>query len=571
MIRFKEQLNQQLDFIANSCDSYDRGQNTEAIRIGTSLRVLFHNTKNSTSLLKHLGVEQVEILSTCQIRQSIPEGLAFDGLVGLSRTGPQPKLGQSQTLIKLPAADWWQQPVLGSNSGFVLSHKDIALTAANKDGGTHVDLKLPRDYEKLVEGLWVNSFGGGRYINHHFLSLRQMGYEILNSPKLLAIAAYNVQTLPLKEAVPAHKRILIESFEASSLSQEESKKILAEGAAWKSPILVPCDETYYSSPCPFCEKKSPKDSSPNPPPIIEGELPLPDEQKWIYCQGDPSHLLLIQRMPIEPIGPIKGQNAYDKIISKLRGNSLAERLAEEVFNFYGEFLIYSESRETLNNTYTFDIRKEPNLFFSAVRILLKFDTGQEAEDLAHALLYVQLPILGFPAIDIVDMPDGMNEKSVKVLMGSYRKIQNLIYNEIIIRKFKALGYHQHRFLGGFNPPPNNYQAKAIHTSPQDNDWQSSFSWWCLEYFGYWIGSRHGQSLKVQRNAIEILKWGSELHPTLKEAAGRMREWVMLGEFKKPEQYIPQVNNLLEIMKFPKVIGWILLENSTSQQPTAKRI
>ena len=42
-------------------------------------------------------------------------------------------------------------------------------------------------------------------------------------------------------------------------------------------------------------------------------------------------------MAIENIHSTKGQNAYNKIIFKLCGNSLAEKLAEEVFNFYGEF------------------------------------------------------------------------------------------------------------------------------------------------------------------------------------------------------------------------------------------
>jgi hypothetical protein len=68
-----------------------------------------------------------------------------------------------------------------------MSRAVIALTAANKDGGAHVDTELPPEYATLDEGVWVSS-RDGRIGDHHLLYLRQMGYEVLNSPKLVAIA-----------------------------------------------------------------------------------------------------------------------------------------------------------------------------------------------------------------------------------------------------------------------------------------------------------------------------------------------------------------------------------------------
>jgi hypothetical protein len=570
--RFREQLKQQLNFIANSCNFYDSGHSTEAIRIGTSLRVLFHNTGQSTSLFKHLGEEQVPILSTCQTRESIPDGQMFDGLVGFSRTGPQPKLGQSTTLIELPAPDWWQQPVLGSNKGFVLSRKDIALTAANKDGGTHVDLTLPRDYEELVEGLWVNAFGGEKYINHHFLSLRQMGYEILNSPKLLAIADYKRQTVPLKEAVPYHKQIVVQSIEARVMSSEETKRFREEFAACESPILVPFDGIHYSSPCPFCSEKTPNAVPQNTSPIVEGDLPLTNVHKWVRCQGDTGHLLLLKREPIETIQPIRGEIAYNEILSKLGGNSLAKDLAKEVYNFYGEFLTYSESRESLSSTYNFDFQHEPSTLLKGVKIHLQIDTGREPEALAHGLLYLQLPIRGFPVLVENEIPNMMPEESAEFFRDACSRIQNMVGHEIYISNFKALGYLKRHFLAKAAPPSFDYKAMAVNTFPQRYDWEIGFSWWCLEYFRHWISMRHGQSLELQKYANDALEWGSELHPALRQAVDKMMEWVKIGEFKKPGQYIHQINNLMEIMKIPKIKNWALLENSPPQQQlTAKRI
>jgi len=184
--RFRQQLTQQLTFIKNSCDAYDRGETVEAVRIGTSLRVLLHDTSKSTSLLTHLGAKQVPMLSTAKIRDSIAYGTAFDGLAGFP--GPQAKLGNSSTLIELPAVQWWEQLVIGLGRGRNLSRAVIALTAANKDGGAHVDPDLPPEYLALVDGVWTK-VGAGPVGGHHLLYLRQMGYETLNSPRLVALAA----------------------------------------------------------------------------------------------------------------------------------------------------------------------------------------------------------------------------------------------------------------------------------------------------------------------------------------------------------------------------------------------
>ncbi len=190
-LRFHKQLGQQLTFVENSCSAYDRGQTHEAIRIATSLRILLHDTRSSTSLLTHLGSKDVLLLSTCAVRTEIPYGTVFDGLSGFSGAGIRAKLGHTSTKIQMPAADWWEQLVIGLGQGRNLSRRIITLTAANKDGGAHVDEELPEEYELLIRGVWETMSGGkaGPVPDHHLLYLRQMGYEILNSPQLVALAA----------------------------------------------------------------------------------------------------------------------------------------------------------------------------------------------------------------------------------------------------------------------------------------------------------------------------------------------------------------------------------------------
>jgi hypothetical protein len=63
-IRLTKKLNEQLRFIQRSCEAFDQGAEDEAIRIATSLRIIFHNTKMSVSLVTHLGLGGKKILSS---------------------------------------------------------------------------------------------------------------------------------------------------------------------------------------------------------------------------------------------------------------------------------------------------------------------------------------------------------------------------------------------------------------------------------------------------------------------------------------------------------------------------
>jgi len=223
----------------------------------------------------------VQILSTCKIRESTPDDWSFfDGLTSFSAAGIQPKLEKSSTKIKLPADHWWEQHVISLENGLKLSRKNIALDAANKDGGAHVDAELPQHYLKLIDGLFIDSIGGGPFINHQFPALRQMGYEVLNSTELRVIANYTDQTDSLKKAVPPREKMFVTDFQARSIPPEEKQKLL-EDLARRSPILVPSNGICYASLCPICHSK------------VEGEFPLTQEEKWIYC--DKGDLLLIQR------------------------------------------------------------------------------------------------------------------------------------------------------------------------------------------------------------------------------------------------------------------------------------
>jgi hypothetical protein len=193
-IDFKEQLRRQIGFIERSCDAYDRGFADEAVRIATVLRVIFHNTKQSTSLLHHLGNPHIKILTQSSL---IPDGAIFGDGIGLKAlradTGDvasQPKLGRGHLQAYLASDLWWAQLVYVRND-IRITRRDVVLTAANKDGGAHVDAQLTKEYLELSEGVWTANWGTSnerRIEDHQFVLLRDAGFEVLNSPDLLALA-----------------------------------------------------------------------------------------------------------------------------------------------------------------------------------------------------------------------------------------------------------------------------------------------------------------------------------------------------------------------------------------------
>lgn len=195
---FREDLRTQLLFIQNSCTAYDLVTMIEAIRIATAIRIIFHDTKNSVSLLQHLKVKDISLLSTAQVLNNGGRGnLMFEGLLrmGASSRGffYSAPLSKAPSQCFLKREDRWNQVIHISNIGRI-SRKLLILTCANKDGGAHVDAILPPDYQGLKRGVWNQKFDSGSAVyegplpNTHLPMLRQIGYEILNSPDLLKLA-----------------------------------------------------------------------------------------------------------------------------------------------------------------------------------------------------------------------------------------------------------------------------------------------------------------------------------------------------------------------------------------------
>lgn len=198
---FHEQLRKQLSFLETSCVQYDAGNRDEGVRIAVSLRVLFHDTSSSTSLLKHLNAKQIQLLSTAE---DIPQGVRFwSNLTNLILAPPNayaafsPKLDAAHTKRFIALQKWWDNELVYLIESGNITRRDVVLAAANNDGGAHVDAALNTEYKALLNGagwkMTVNPDNGPSrdivFQDAHLSALRQMGFEVLNSPDIYALSA----------------------------------------------------------------------------------------------------------------------------------------------------------------------------------------------------------------------------------------------------------------------------------------------------------------------------------------------------------------------------------------------
>ncbi len=197
-MNFHEQLERQLAFLSWSCHGYDLGIAEEAVRIATCLRVMFHDTGNSTSLRKHLALDGLCVVSACEM---IPEdagffpNLTYLRIEKLARDVTWlPKLSRARATRPVPFHDWWHHEVVYKFAEGNVSRRELVLAAANRDGGAHVDPEIDERNRKYLS----LGQGGGWRLTHqaddgdtldvpfrlaHWAALRQMGHEVLSTPE----------------------------------------------------------------------------------------------------------------------------------------------------------------------------------------------------------------------------------------------------------------------------------------------------------------------------------------------------------------------------------------------------
>lgn len=189
----ERQLVEQISFLIASSQSYDQGYHAEAKRIASILRILFHETRKSRSLLGQLRLRNIDWLDSSSAYD--PDNQAsYVGLMSIRFDSSRipwliPRGTPEGTTTKTDFDKWWSHPVIVAVAGIrktYFSRQNIILNVADTDGGAHVDPELEDVYEELSR---KNSVGytaiknGTRYpmLYPELPCLRQIAHEVLLS------------------------------------------------------------------------------------------------------------------------------------------------------------------------------------------------------------------------------------------------------------------------------------------------------------------------------------------------------------------------------------------------------
>lgn len=221
--RFRRLLSSHLGFLKRSCWLFDQGHEDEALRIATSLRVIFHDSRHATSLLTHLGMYGRDnlMLGTEHTRHGADWWMDFFA-VHLDFNGPDPvrvaAICATHRYTARPAIDWWASETLFAYDGVDYTRKSVVRAMADQDGGAHVDAVLASFYESLMrhdEGLSITAeferlgaapfeHGVPQYArNTHLALMRQLAHEVLSTASYFEWPVRDAPIVPWPARYPA--------------------------------------------------------------------------------------------------------------------------------------------------------------------------------------------------------------------------------------------------------------------------------------------------------------------------------------------------------------------------------
>jgi hypothetical protein len=197
----QQHMAEQVAFIRRSAQAFDEGDESEAKRLATSIRLLVHDTHSSKSLLGQLDLkERIRFEDTTIRPLDLPPG-AIVMHSGITMT--RMKIGGASAGVDFaPLLDnlsperigppvefsqWWEPAILTDMQGNSFSRKALVLALANEDGGAHVDPELGASYAALVKANSLGRTGAGPgeelrpLLNIALASVRQIAHELLRT------------------------------------------------------------------------------------------------------------------------------------------------------------------------------------------------------------------------------------------------------------------------------------------------------------------------------------------------------------------------------------------------------
>jgi hypothetical protein len=301
---------------------------------------------------------------------------------------------------------------------------------------------------------------------------------------------------------------------------------------------------------------------------INGEHRGTASQQYLQ-RLDPSRVNGTIRSELSAVlATLRGDAAAGRIMDRLSDTPKARAMASEVTAFYGDCLRYQESPNLPSSLFEIRLQHYP-IGLEYARIGLRLGTDRTAEALSHELLHLRLGMLGYPMGELVRIPNEMvSYADHLVIMQAIAG--NLLHHELIFETFLDLGFKKDRFLAPESPPDYKALIPKLLLFCGDAT-ELEFPWWCVEYLGHWLSTRHGHGKRSGIYADDAMRWASRHHPEIAEATDGMRKIVESGKLRDVKEYPRLVNKLLKLMRIPRYTRWVNIIPGGHGSPTAVKV
>ena len=185
----RRSLDDQMKILRVHCSSFDSGVEVIAKHIAVVLRVLFHDTGRSRSLLSQLGQRSGRFFDTSTPLDA-SNLLSECGLVGVRMGSGEiryvPNIPSDAAKVrKTEFGAWWNDHVLRDEKRRVYCRRQLVLNVADTDGGAHVDPNIDEAFHDITRAAgmgWVGRVPGqmsAAVLGVELACMRQLAWEAL--------------------------------------------------------------------------------------------------------------------------------------------------------------------------------------------------------------------------------------------------------------------------------------------------------------------------------------------------------------------------------------------------------
>ena len=183
-------LDEQVSFLIASSAAFDAGFEGEIKRLAVSVRVLVHDTSQSTSLMTltdRKGAKFCDSADPYDENNLLSHSSLVQIHIGSKGSKPMAHLDDGNATKDVDFETWWNGIVLVDGQKNEFSRRDIVLSLANKEGGAHVDHKIDAAFNNLRNNNsqgWVVVDENGRQLpadDNVPATMRQIAHEVLKT------------------------------------------------------------------------------------------------------------------------------------------------------------------------------------------------------------------------------------------------------------------------------------------------------------------------------------------------------------------------------------------------------